>query len=150
MNELVKLGKGIPMPSETMKSGAINLTDREVFDDRKRADGQNQSPYDRWLELIGQTPLEKELHEIIKSEEYTELSDELRLAWVSSVVKDRQEEAFEQVKEEYPQLADAVAMEGEVRDARRAGGNAAVKDVMSRYKKAFVRVKMRPNPAMPD
>jgi hypothetical protein len=151
LNELGKLGKAIPMPQETMKNGTIDLRDRNLFDDRKRPDGQNQSPYDRWLEIIGENGLRKDLTELVQSEDYQSVSDEDKLSMATWVVKTAHEQAFGKLIEEYPQLQQALEMSVELQGARREiNAGEATKNVLERYTKVFVKQKTRSNPAMPE
>lgn len=149
LNELVKLGKAMPMPQETLKNNTVNLKDRDLFDDRTRPDGQKQSPYDRWLELIGQTSLRANLTELVQSEDYKAMPDEIRLSAATAMVKAAQDQAFAQMIQEYPSLQEALQMADEMRGAQYEGGD-AVKAVMERHSKLFVKPKQRPNAAMPD
>ena len=153
LNELVKLGKAMPMPEPIMRSGSnsIDLRDRELFDDRKLPNGQAQSPYDRWMELISESGLRERLTEMVQDEEFKKLSDEDKLSWSTGLVKEAQGRAKDQMIREYPQVQQAMQMNLEMQGAiREVDAKAALDSVYQNYSKTFVRRKARTNPAMPD
>lgn len=153
LNELVKLGKAMPMPEPVIRQGSnsIDLRNREIFDDRRLPNGQNQSPYDRWLELIGETGLREQLSALVQDDDYRALSEEDKLSFATAMVKSAQEQAKAKMISEYPQVQEALQMSTEMQGAvRELNAPEALADVQARYSKAFVRRKPRPNPAMPD
>jgi hypothetical protein len=153
LNELVKLGKAMPMPEPIIRQGSntIDLRDRTIFDDRVLPNGQNQSPYDRWLELISETGLRERLTQMVQDEDFRALSEEDKLSWATGMVKEAQEEAKGRMIQEYPQVQQAMQMSLEMQGAvREVDAATALGTVYEKYQKTFVRRKARPNPAMPD
>lgn len=153
LNELVKLGKAMPMPEPIVRQGSnsFDLRDRDLFDDRTLPNGQNQSPYDRWLELIGETGLRAKLSEMVQSDDFKDLSEEDKLSWATGMVKDAHAQAKAQMLEEYPQVQQAMEMSMDMQGAvREVNAQEALSSVYEKYSKTFVRRKSRTNPAMPE
>jgi hypothetical protein len=150
LNRLTSLGKSMTMPPEKMADGSVNLTDRELFNDRQLPNGQYQSPYDRWLELIGQTDLKKQLTAFVQSEEFTQNSKDMNITMAAAIVKRAQDQAFAMMLDEYTQVAQALGQAEQVRKASVKGGPEAVKQVLGDYSKIFVKQKYRPDPSMPE
>ena len=153
MNELVKLGKAMPVPEPVIRQGSnsIDLRDRDTFDDRRLPNGQTQSPYDRWLELIGETGLRSKLTAMVTDPDYQGLSEEDKLSWATGMVKAAQDEAKARMVQEYPQVQQALQMSNEIQGAiREVNAEAALDGVYQRFSKQFVKRKARPNVAMPE
>jgi hypothetical protein len=144
LNELTKLGVAMPMPPE--RKDGMDLTDRETFNDRKAPNGQPQSPYDRWLELIGETDLKAQLRQQIESPEWSTYSDEIKLTIAGALVQGYQAQAYGQMLREYPSVLQGLQQGAELEAAHMAGTDPA--DIIRRYEKLFVRVKPRSSPAM--
>jgi hypothetical protein len=51
-DQLVSLGRGMTMPAEERLGGAVRLTDRTKWSEGAAPERQNQSPYDRMLEIM--------------------------------------------------------------------------------------------------
>jgi hypothetical protein len=153
MNELVKLGKAMPMPEPVLRQGSnsIDLRDRETFDDRRLPNGQTQSPYDRWLELVGETKLRTKLTAMVTDPDYQSRSEEDKLSFATALVKGAQEEAKARMIAEYPQVQQALQMSDEMQGAiREVDASTALQGVYDRYSKQFVKRKARPNAAIPE
>jgi hypothetical protein len=142
MIDLVELGKSIPMPPESLNNGSINLTDRETFSDRTLPNGQRQSPYDRWLELIGQSGLREKLTQIVKSEAFQKAPQEVRLDMVSGLVSYYQEATKPILFSEYKSLVRAYGQDAAVQAAKYKGNPKAVVDSISRVEKLLIRPKL--------
>jgi hypothetical protein len=120
--ELVSLGKAMPMPSSTAANGRIDLTDRDAYDN---GNGKHQSPYDRMLELVGHPtkdsglpPLREMVRKVMADPEWKGMSPGnidypggTRFRVIAQIVSEYQQYAMMQVGQEYPKLQKALIME---------------------------------------
>jgi hypothetical protein len=109
-DELIRLGRAYAMPGTTFNG--VDLTDRQAYpqDGKTLKPGEyGQSPYDRWMELMGQPNQEgkttlDDMLETIKSPEYqaaspgsAEFPGGLRYKLINAVVQAHKAEAFAQM-----------------------------------------------------
>ena len=149
-HELVKLGRAMTMPAEKRFGGLVDLTDRSTFND---GPNENQSPYDRMLELLanpgdGRPSLREKVEDIVHSEAYQNAPAEdvsgpggLKHRLVSQIIAAEQQIAFAQVLSEYPSLLQACNQARELKGAGGGGGATAMDDVMDKYDQLFVKPK---------
>jgi hypothetical protein len=109
-------GDGCASPTR----GNVDMRDRESYGEGPR---KNQSPYDRWLELVSKSPARKEMTELVKSEKWKQASDGTELfpggrkfADASQILSRYQDRAWGKVLDEYPKLKQA--MKADVRRTR--------------------------------
>jgi hypothetical protein len=151
-DELIKLGRGIPMPSTTMFKGMIDLTDREKYG---IGDG-NQSPYDRMLEVIGNPPPESGLkplrqfmEELVQSEEFKKLPTEdadgkggTKLDMARFYVASYQQFALEYViQNESENLRLAYEQALKITASGKLQGMDGMRNAMEEYERLFVKPK---------
>jgi hypothetical protein len=147
MGELIRIGKGMPMPSTTMFNGMIDLKDRSAFNDN--GDGTNhndQSPYDRMLEIMSNPPngapsLKQALSQLVHSKEWEDIPGDdaygkggMKYQMVTDMVAQYQEYAQAAVLSEYPLLQKAYFQAMEVDAVGKARGKAGVADTMQKWK----------------
>ena len=137
LKELVALGKAIPMPEEKIGKD-IDLTDRVKW--RRKGEktdvrGNAQSPYDRYLELIGKPgdgmkPLRAVLTELVRSPAYQKMSagsDEqpggMKMAFVLSRIDQYRAAALQKLMQEYPELRKAATLQGVTSMKNMVGGS---------------------------
>lgn len=110
---LLELGKALPMPSETMLEGNIDLTDRNKWADE---DTPDMSPYTRMLDMManppwGGPPLKEVIFDMIRNNTWDSLgsgTEEFagggRYRVIQSVIGKYVTAARDQIKLEYPKL----------------------------------------------
>lgn len=113
--QLVELGKRLPMPRETMEEGRVDLTDRGTYDN-----GTGQSPYDRMLELVAdppgnRPPLRDAMKTLMESPAWKEASpgNEIyqggaRHKMAEKLVENYYKAARAQMLTEYPKLRESI------------------------------------------
>lgn len=150
LDELIGLGKALPMPDTKKEDGFIDLTDRKLFNDGKV---KGQSPYDRMLEIQGEgpggmDPLRTAVENIVEGDSYQESSREQRLFVIKKILKVYQDAAWAQVQDEYPSVQAAVEQAKQLRNAARSGDEAGTKELINAYGD---QLKIRPKaiPALP-
>lgn len=144
--ELVRIGKGMPMPSDTMFNGMIDLKDRDSFNENRVGGAKDrQSPYDRMLEVMSEPPngalsLKQALIRLINSDGWKKIHNEdaygkggEKYRWVQDLVAQYQEYAEGIILHEYPDLQKAYFQASEVEAVGRARGKDGVIDVMRKY-----------------
>jgi hypothetical protein len=120
-DELLLVGRALAMPPE--KLDGIDLTDRHAFA-RKGANvppgGLNQSPYDRWLELMGEKNVNgrstlDDLTRMIESPAYqksgagtAQYPGGIRFRLLNAIVQAHKSVAFARMLSEYPSLVQAI------------------------------------------
>lgn len=146
-DELVSLGRAMTMPAEERLGGAVRLTDRTKWYNKDNTDEarQNQSPYDRMLELManpgnGIPSLKEALTQLVESPAWTKISDgtaaqpggeKYKLA--SDLIGTYQNTAYARIKGEYPELGKALATEDAQRAAAALQGEAGVAAVQKLF-----------------
>jgi hypothetical protein len=141
-----KTGQGaLTLPMESMESGQIDLTDRDLYDN---GDGKRQSPYDRMQQLMGPEDqggrfnVRGMLSEVMQSPAWQDMTDEVRFATATDIIQSMQEAAQGVVMVEYPKLAQALGQAGEFNATKDTKGKQAAKEaVMAKYSDIFIRMK---------
>lgn len=120
-DQLISFGRALTMPPENMDG--VDLTDRTKFPHKGQtpnAIGQYQSPYDRWMELMGQEtggmpPMRKLLTDLFQTDQYKnggtgteEFPGGLRFQLANSLVQAKKGAAWAQLLTEYPTLLPAL------------------------------------------
>ncbi len=114
--QLIELGRRMPFPQPTRGNGAIDLRDRDRWDET----GNRQSPYDRILEIVSEgpgnrPPLRQALEALLRSKKWTEASGGTlefpggeRYERAAALIQGYHQLAERQVYDEYPRLLDEV------------------------------------------
>lgn len=105
---MIDLGKNLgSMPNK--KQNGVDWSDRTLAAGSPHAD---QSPYDRWLELMDQPQggrtTRQEVEQFITSPQYAHMEDGIRTGRAASIVQRRLAQARSRVLSEYPALRDAM------------------------------------------
>lgn len=115
---ILSLGRAFTMPPEKIAGGAIDLTDRHAFDEGSAHPGQ--SPYDRWMELMGQSigdmpPVRQQLEDLVQTEAYKTASagndvavGGLKYRLASAIIQAHKAAAWGTLLNEYPALVNAL------------------------------------------
>jgi hypothetical protein len=134
--ELLKLGKAMPMPNTTVQGGRIDLTDRDLWG----PDRNGQSPYDRWLEMMneppwGAMPLREAVEQVVQNPAYEQATGEnawgpggQRYMMVAGVVQAYQEAAYKMMLQEYPSLMKATEVDKATTNVGKFMGRKAAQD----------------------
>lgn len=124
-DQMLTLGRSMMMPPQ--KSGNVDLTDRYSFrsvrDSKLGPSEPGQSPYDRWMELMGDRSLtgqttQEELTDMIRSEQYQQAGNGtenypggLRWLLANAIVQAHKAAAYGQMLSEYPTLVEALSQD---------------------------------------
>jgi hypothetical protein len=137
-DQLVELGRAMPMPAEKVLGGLVDLTDRSKWAQGADKERQSQSPYDRMLEIMANPgknmpSLKQALTTLVNKKEWKDISDgtsaqpggeKYRLA--ASIIGTYHDIAYARVKSEYPALSKELASEDAEKAAAVMGGEDAV------------------------
>ncbi len=117
LDDLVILGRAMPMPPEKIAKGEIDLKSRSDFSAGTSPRLRNQSPYDRQLELMntklrGGKTLREAIEKIVASNKYKKAPSGgafekggVKYQLVERMITKYQERAWKQVLKEYPALS---------------------------------------------
>jgi hypothetical protein len=144
-DQLVSLGRGMTMPAEERLGGAVRLTDRTKWSEGAAPERQNQSPYDRMLEIManpgnGTPSLKQAMTKLVTSKPWGKISDgtaaqpggeKYKLA--ATIIGQYQDIALARVKGEYPALQRALSTEDAQRAAAALQGEAGVAAVQKLF-----------------
>jgi hypothetical protein len=118
LDQLIAMGKGFSMPSETLLNGAVDLTDMKYADPET-----GLPPYSRMLQLMGTTELTgrtlwDEVTRMMDTQEWQDASagitsrpGGLQHQILSDIITGYQELALAIVRQEYPVVDQAVRTE---------------------------------------
>jgi hypothetical protein len=142
--ELLKLGKALPMPAERLAEGKIDLRNDELYG----PDRGGQAPYDRLLEMManppwGAKPLREMVESVIQTDGYQQLKGEnawgpggARHKLVSETIREYQDAGIAYLIKEYPSLLADMVKYDATSAAGLIGGRKAGEEMMKRYDEA--------------
>lgn len=144
-DQLVELGRAMPMPAEKKKDGQVDLTSRSQWAEGAAPERQNQSPYDRMLEIManpgdGKPSLKEALTKLVTRPEWKKITDGtaaqpggMKYKLAAGIIGVYQDIAYARVKSEYPKLQKELSTE----DAEKAAAAMGGEDMVGAVRRIF-------------